>query len=245
MACTVISLRVRVPVLSEQIVVVLPSVSTAGSLRTIARRAAMRWTPMASAMVTMAGRPSGMAPTARAMAKSSDSLKASEIESPCAVMRRMPTTSMIPATTRMATVMRPPIVLSARVKGVSRSTVDLRSAEMRPSWVAAPVSTATASAVPYVTWVPPKTMEARSPRSASSGTAATCFSVGTDSPVRAASSARRLRQVRSRRSAGTRSPDARATMSPGTTSAAGMAVRRPSRRTVAVSGTICRSAPMA
>ena len=56
--------------------VVLPSVSTAGSLRTMARRAAMRCTPMARAMVTMAGSPSGMAATARVMAKSSDSLKA-------------------------------------------------------------------------------------------------------------------------------------------------------------------------
>ena len=57
-------------------------------------------------------------------------------------------TSMTTATTRMAIVMRPPMVLRARVSGVSRSTVDLRSAEMRPSSVAAPVSTATASAVP-------------------------------------------------------------------------------------------------
>ena len=44
-ARTVISLRVSVPVLSEQITVAAPSVSTAGSLRTMALAAAMRRTP--------------------------------------------------------------------------------------------------------------------------------------------------------------------------------------------------------
>ena len=62
----VISLRVRVPVLSEQITEVAPSVSTAGRRRITALRAAMRCTPMASVMVITAGRPSGMTPTARA-----------------------------------------------------------------------------------------------------------------------------------------------------------------------------------
>ena len=57
-----------VPVLSEQITVVLPSASTAGSLRMMARRFAMRATPMASVMVTAAGSPSGIAPTASATA---------------------------------------------------------------------------------------------------------------------------------------------------------------------------------
>jgi len=56
---------VRVPVLSEQITVTEPSVSTAGSLRTRARRWAMRPAPSASAIVTTAGSPSGMAATAR------------------------------------------------------------------------------------------------------------------------------------------------------------------------------------
>ena len=73
-ACTVISLRVRVPVLSEQITVTEPSVSTAGSRRTMALRAAMRCTPMARVMVMMAGRPSGMAATARPTAARNISL---------------------------------------------------------------------------------------------------------------------------------------------------------------------------
>ena len=68
MRCTVIWFSVSVPVLSEQMTVVLPRVSTAGSLRMMARRRAMRDTPMARVMVTAAGRPSGMAPTASATA---------------------------------------------------------------------------------------------------------------------------------------------------------------------------------
>ena len=52
--------------MSEQITVVLPRVSTAGSFRIMAWRLAMRETPMARVMVMAAGSPSGMAPTARA-----------------------------------------------------------------------------------------------------------------------------------------------------------------------------------
>ena len=62
---TVISLRVSVPVLSEQITETEPSVSTAGRRRMMALRAAMRCTPIASVMVITAGRPSGIAATAR------------------------------------------------------------------------------------------------------------------------------------------------------------------------------------
>ncbi len=65
---TVIRFWVRVPVLSVQITVVLPRVSAAGSLRMMACRPAMRDTPIASVMVTAAGSPSGIAPTASATA---------------------------------------------------------------------------------------------------------------------------------------------------------------------------------
>ena len=62
---TVMRFSVRVPVLSEQIVVTEPSVSTAGSRRMSARRRTMRCAPRASEMVTTAGSPSGTAATAR------------------------------------------------------------------------------------------------------------------------------------------------------------------------------------
>ena len=51
---------VRVPVLSVQMTVAPPSVSTAGSRRTSASCRAMRCTPSAMTMVAVAGRLSGM-----------------------------------------------------------------------------------------------------------------------------------------------------------------------------------------
>src|SRR5699024_1490034 len=62
---TVIRLQVRVPVLSEQMTLALPRVSTAGRRRMMARFPAIRRTPIASTMVTTAGKPSGIAATAR------------------------------------------------------------------------------------------------------------------------------------------------------------------------------------
>ncbi|MNJ42969.1 hypothetical protein D3C77_379530 [compost metagenome] len=62
---TVILFCVSVPVLSEQMTEAQPSVSTDGSLRTIAFRLIIRCTPNARAIVTIAGRPSGIAATAR------------------------------------------------------------------------------------------------------------------------------------------------------------------------------------
>ncbi len=59
---------VRVPVLSVQMTVVAPRVSTEARRRTMACRAAMRCTPRARAMVTIAGSPSGTAATASATA---------------------------------------------------------------------------------------------------------------------------------------------------------------------------------
>ena len=55
---------VRVPVLSEQMTVTEPRVSTAGSLRMRALRRSIRCAPSDRAMVTMAGSPSGTAATA-------------------------------------------------------------------------------------------------------------------------------------------------------------------------------------
>ena len=65
---TDIWLVVRVPVLSEQMTDVQPSVSTDGRLRTIAFFLAIRRVPSARHVVMTAGRPSGMAATANATA---------------------------------------------------------------------------------------------------------------------------------------------------------------------------------
>lgn len=61
-------LVVNVPVLSEQITEVQPSVSTEGRLRTIAFFLAIRLVPSARHVVMTAGSPSGMAATANATA---------------------------------------------------------------------------------------------------------------------------------------------------------------------------------
>ncbi len=61
------------PVLSEQITVTEPSVSTAGSFRISALRRSIRCAPIASVKVTTAGRPSGITATATLMAVSARS----------------------------------------------------------------------------------------------------------------------------------------------------------------------------
>ena len=70
---TVISFWVSVPVLSEQMTVVQPRVSTAGSLRIRACRRIIFCIPRARQMVTTAGSPSGTA----AMAKLTAVIKSS------------------------------------------------------------------------------------------------------------------------------------------------------------------------
>ena len=75
---------VRVPVLSEQMTVTEPSVSTAGSLRISALRRSMRWAPIARVKVTTAGNPSGITATATLIAVSRRSDNASPPSAPMA-----------------------------------------------------------------------------------------------------------------------------------------------------------------
>ena len=98
---TVISFRVSVPVLSEQMTVVQPSVSTAGSRRMIARRRAARCTPMASAPVTTAASASGTA----AMARLTPQISISSGGLP----RTMPSATTAPETARHAVPSRLPM----------------------------------------------------------------------------------------------------------------------------------------
>ena len=57
---TVILFKVNVPVLSEQITVALPKVSTAGNFLIKALRLTIRLTPNAITIVAVAGNPSGI-----------------------------------------------------------------------------------------------------------------------------------------------------------------------------------------
>ena len=68
---TLMRFSVRVPVLSEQMTVAPPRVSTAGRRRTSASCLAMRCTPSAMTMVAVAGRLSGITEMASEIARSS------------------------------------------------------------------------------------------------------------------------------------------------------------------------------
>ena len=77
-------------------------------------------------------------------------------------------------------------------------------------------------------------MQYRSPSGASLAAGSLAFSLARDSPVSAASSIFRLRVSSRRRSAGTLSPEASRTMSPGISPDASISLRWPSRSTVAL-----------
>ncbi len=229
----VISFFVSVPVLSEQIVVTEPSVSTAGSLRVIARRRAICCTPSASVIVTSAGRPSGTAATAKPIdaEMSSGTVKS---------WKTRPMITMTTAIARMSTASSLPNRSSWRVSGVAR----LRTSEIivwiRPISVAVPVAVTTPTPWPAATSVLEKSMLDRSPTPASAPTASTFLAAATDSPVRADSSTRRFVAWISRTSAGTRSPERTRTTSPGTTSSASTRAHAPSRRTSALTDSMFR-----
>ena len=103
--------------------------------------------------------------------------------------------------------------------------------------------TATARPLPLATWVPKKTLLARSASGAAGDSAASAsLSTGKDSPVSTDSSTSSPLDASSRQSAGTRLPADSSTTSPGTTSATGTWQRTPSRSTVAFTWTLAISA---
>ncbi|OPY06023.1 MAG: hypothetical protein A4E67_01665 [Syntrophaceae bacterium PtaB.Bin038] len=232
---TVISFFVRVPVLSVQMTVVLPRVSTAGSFLRIALRAAMRCTPTASAMVSTTGRPSGIVATAAATTVMN--------------IRRTGSPSAMPTAKSAADAASTysPIRLEKRpnfsCSGARAAFVSRISWAMPPSTVLAPVSTTTPVPRPFTTTVPMKAMFLWSPGVRfASGIASAVFSAGTDSPVSSDSSIRTSMALVSRMSAGTFAPEDSRTMSPGTSPSLEISLSRPSRTTRA-SGTIifCRA----
>ena len=233
--CTVISLQVRVPVLSEQMTVTEPSVSTAESWRMMALCCAMRRTPSARVMVIRAGSPSGMAEAARATAIMNISARGWPRHS--TPMAKVSTTK--PTMTSASQWLKRAIWRSS---GVVVDCTVASKALMRPSSVPLPVATTSPVAVPEATSVPEYSMPCRSPRGASSATAPACLSQGRDSPVSTASLARRPLACRMRRSAGTLSPEASSTTSPGTRVWASTTARTPPRSTVACSDSMRRMA---
>ena len=212
--------------MSEQITPAHPRVSTAGSFFTMAPRRAIRPTPRARTMVTMAGSPSGMAATARETAVRNMS------------SRSFPWMSPTPNITAHTHRHRKDRVFEIspirRWRGVSVPSLSRSSPAIRPIWVSIPVAHTRAVPRPAVMRVPEMTMLVQSPRGASAGRDSDgAFSTGTDSPVMGDSSAWRRLHSRIRASAGTRSPASNRITSPGTSWAAGIFVTFPPRRTAA------------
>ena len=141
----VILFRVRVPVLSEQIAEVDPSVSTAGRRFTIAFLRAISRVPIDSSAVTTAGRPVGMAATARA----TPVMKRVSKDSPRISPSRMTNTSAMPAMTAMILERSS----SCFCSGVLSVVVLASRSAMCPISVSMPVAVTTISPRPRVTEV--------------------------------------------------------------------------------------------
>ncbi len=140
---TVIWFSVRVPVLSVQITVVSPSVSTDESRRTSALRFAIRCVARASDSVTVGSRPSGTSATVTPIANTKRS------------PRLIPAN---PATTRKSAPMQIARTATIRVRRSSSRSSGLRSrlvccasSAIRPSRVPMPVAVTSPSPVPEVT----------------------------------------------------------------------------------------------
>ena len=238
----VISERVRVPVLSEQMTEADPRVSTLVSRLTTALWRAMRCTPRARTTDRIAGSPSGTAATARDTPSRRASVTVWAVRSGASASRVATTTTAMTITTA-------PSILEIRVislwRGVPSSSTESSIRAMAPISVSAPVATTTARPVPWATEVPRWTMEERSARSASGATASADLTTASASPVSEDSMTRRAAAWTRRASAPTWSPSPRTSRSPTTSSEDGTTRRLPSRRTVLVAAVIADRAATA
>mmetsp|Transcript_70023 Transcript_70023/g.137664 ORF Transcript_70023/g.137664 Transcript_70023/m.137664 type:complete len:280 (-) Transcript_70023:699-1538(-) len=148
---TVISLQVRVPVLSTHTVVAHPSASTAGSFFTTAFLLAMRITPNARVTVTQMGRPSGMAATA----KDTPMVNMSSKLEPCS----SPTSAMAPITQKLITESFWPSWSIDTCSGVFLCSTSFISWNVFPKSVSMPVATTHARPWPCCTVVPIKRVQ--------------------------------------------------------------------------------------
>ena len=139
---TVILFCVRVPVLSEQMILVQPRVSTAVSFRMIAWFLLIRVTPMESSTVTTALNPSGIAATARETAI----IKVSSTALP--PLRTRFTTNTNAQITRIIALSFRESSLSLICRGVSSSFALVRASAIAPISVSMPVPVTTACPLP-------------------------------------------------------------------------------------------------
>ena len=228
---TVIWFFVKVPVLSEHITVVQPSVSTDGSLRMIALCLTIRCTPMERIMVEIAGSPSGIAPTASEIATISILTTGRPFSSPIAKMRTHITIAAMPITL--------PSFSRRTCIGVCVSESLSSILAIFPISVSIPVPTTIPRPCPNVTTPLEYAIFLRSPRGMSSPSRVSgVFSTGTDSPVMDDSWILILYDSVILISAGTMSPTSSSTMSPGTTSSTLTTIGSPFLMTLATGAAI-------
>ena len=191
-----------------------PRVSTAGSFLIMVLTLTMRATPRARTMVTTAGRPSGMAATAREMAT----------RSICRMLRcwTTPRRKRAAQRTTATTLNIFPRSPKRLCRGVSSVGVSLIIPAILPSSVSMPVATTIPSALPFMASVDINAMFFHSAIGIPWGSTVSVFRTGMDSPVRADSLVWKPCTLIRRISAGTWSPASILTRSPGTTPEAGI-----------------------
>lgn len=211
---TVIWFWVSVPVLSEQITVVLPRVSMAFIFLTSTFFLYIVWTHSASVMVTTAGNHSGIAETARL-------IEVNNISSQGKCLN-IPTTKIIAQIIKIIIPSCIHNVLSFFWSGVVPSSVSCTMVAIFPSSVCIHVSVTTPVAFPVVIIVPEKSIFCLSPSGTVHSMRSACLFTGTLSQVRIDSSDARIKLSMILISAHTLSPASRRTISPGTSWLASM-----------------------
>ena len=167
---------VNVPVLSEQITVLLPSVSTAGNFLTIAFFFTIFWTPIANTIVDTATNPSGITATAKETAVINILITSFPCNSPNTKINAHIASAAIPNVF--------PKLFSLFWSGVSCFSVSFSIPAIFPTSVFIPVSTTMAFPLPYVIKLEENSIFTISPIPISSPSIASIdFSTGTDSPV--------------------------------------------------------------
>ncbi|MND86212.1 hypothetical protein D3C80_781660 [compost metagenome] len=175
-------------------------------------------------MEIIAGRPSGTDATARLIRDSSSS--------PSGISRNnMLKTNSAAIITRISAKIALPSLSICTSSGVRCFSIPAIIWLMWPSSVSCPVAITTPTPPPALTVVPENTRLVRSPSDNSPVRGRICLSTTVDSPVRIASSTRKLCASISRISAGILSPARSTIISPGTISVVGMVSCTPFRIT--------------